>query len=321
MRFRTLAASLAVLATLAGGLALVTDRRAAARERAAEAAFPPTGQILAVEGVAVHVDVRGHGPDLVLIHGASGNTRDFTMGLADELARRFRVITLDRPGLGWTGNGGAPVLSPQDQARLLRAAVTRLGAERPLILGHSYGGAVALAWALDAPEAVAGLVVLSGATMPWEGSLGLWYRLNETAPGRAVLAGLVAAFAPARLAEQTVEEIFAPDPPPPGYLDGIGLGLTLRRASLKANAAQVNGLLPHVTEMARQYPALAMPVEILHGDADTITPIKTHARPLARLIPGARLTELAGAGHMPHHTHPAAVIAAIERAATRAGLH
>lgn len=320
MSFRKLALSLIATAAVLGGAILVTDRRAAAREAAAEAAFPPTGQFLAVDGVQVHADVRGAGPDLVLIHGASGNTRDFTHALADDLARRYRVIAMDRPGLGWTTDGGAPVLSPGEQARILREAASRLGATRPLVLGHSYGGAVALAWALEAPQGAAGLVIVSGATMPWEGGLGLWYRLTDSRAGRAILAPLIAAYAPARLAESTVAEIFAPDAAPPGYLERVGAGLSLRRHSLRANTAQVNGLLPHVRAMAERYGDITLPVEILHGDADTITPIDTHSRRLARAIPGAVLTELPGAGHMPHHTHPEAVAAAIDRAARRAGL-
>ena len=55
-------------------------------EARAEVAFPPTGQILQIAGRAVHVHQEGQGPDLVLIHGASGNTREFTMGLVARLA-------------------------------------------------------------------------------------------------------------------------------------------------------------------------------------------------------------------------------------------
>ena len=64
--------------------------------------YPPEGQILDVGGVPVHAVVRGTGPDVVLIHGASGNTRDFTFDLVDRLADTYRVIVMDRPGLGYT---------------------------------------------------------------------------------------------------------------------------------------------------------------------------------------------------------------------------
>jgi pimeloyl-ACP methyl ester carboxylesterase len=63
-----------------------------------------------------------------------------------------------------------------------------------------------------------------------------------------------------------------------------------------------------------------MPVEIVHGTADDVVPIHIHSEPLANQIPGAVLTRLDGIGHMPHHSAPEAVKAAIHRAAARAGL-
>jgi pimeloyl-ACP methyl ester carboxylesterase len=72
--------------------------------------------------------------------------------------------------------------------------------------------------------------------------------------------------------------------------------------------------------MSEEYPNLTLPVEILHGAADTIVPARIHAIPLSQRLPDAALTLLPDAAHMPHHTHPEAVIDAIHRAATRAGL-
>jgi pimeloyl-ACP methyl ester carboxylesterase len=94
----------------------------------------------------------------------------------------------------------------------------------------------------------------------------------------------------------------------------------MRRHSLRANGRQVWGLKPYVTRMAEEYPKLNLPVEILHGTADTTVPADIHAIPLSRLLPDAQLTLLPDVAHMPHHTNPEAVIDAIHRAATRAGL-
>jgi len=67
---------------LLGGCGAIVDRRADTRESLAEATYPPTGQLVEVNGRTVHAHIEGRGPDLVLIHGASGNTRDFTFSLA-----------------------------------------------------------------------------------------------------------------------------------------------------------------------------------------------------------------------------------------------
>ena len=94
----------ALLAALAlAGLAALALWKARAHEARAEAAFPPEGRLIEVNGHRVHAVVTGDGPDLVLIHGASGNARDLTFDLAPRLAARYRVIVLDRPGLGHTG--------------------------------------------------------------------------------------------------------------------------------------------------------------------------------------------------------------------------
>lgn len=300
--------------------------RADLNEAQAEARYPATGQFLTVDGQLIHAHVEGDGPDVVLIHGASGNTRDFTFALTRALARDYRVIVFDRPGLGWSerapGNfGGAFNLrseSPREQARFLQAAADQLGVTRPVVLGHSYGGAVALAWGLERPADTGALVLVAGVALPWPGRLDPMYRVTSSRIGAATVVPLITAFAPEARVQQAVAGIFAPNPVPPGYLRHVGAGLTLRRESFRANARQVNALRPHMVDMERDYTRLTMPVEILHGTADTIVPASIHAEPLARRLPDARLTLLEGVGHMPHHAAPDAVIAAIRRAAGNA---
>lgn len=322
-----LAASLLLLLLLASiaGCAVV-DRRASQREAQAEALFPPEGQIIDVDGRRVHAVVAGSGPDLVLIHGASGNTRDFTLSFVERVTDRYRVIVFDRPGMGYTDRAdpayarpfNSQAESPAEQAALLQAAAAQLGAERPIVLGHSYGGAVALAWALNHPENIAGLVNVAGATQPWPGELGTLYRIMGV--GGALVAPLITAFAPQDRVRQVIEIIFAPDPVPGGYGAEVGAALSLRRDSFRANARQVNGLRAHVVEMSPRYPTLDLPVEIVHGDADDIVPLEVHSIPLSRQIEGANLTVLEGVGHMPHHAAPQAVVEAIDRVAARARL-
>jgi pimeloyl-ACP methyl ester carboxylesterase len=128
-----------------------------------------------------------------------------------------------------------------------------------------------------------------------------------------VAAPLVAAWTSDARAEAAVAGIFAPDPVPAGYLAHVGAALTLRTATLRANSAQVAGLKPHIVAQVPRYPGLTLPVEILHGTADTIVPHDIHALPLSRLLPNHRLTLFDGGGHMPHHAQEAAVLDAIAR--------
>lgn len=312
--------------TLAALTALV-QWRAYQREVKANTEFPPIGELLDVDGTMVHALVQGEGPDLVLIHGASGNLRDFTFGMVETLATRYRVILFDRPGLGSTDalprNAGAwnkTSASPAEQADLLQKATDQLGVSNPIVLGHSYGGAVALAWGLLRPEQTAALVLVSAVSGVWPGRLGWQYQLTGSTLGSGLVIPIISAFLPESFVQSSVASIFAPQPSPENYARHIGSDLVLRRASMRANTQQVNALLPHIREMVPQYGTLTMPVEIVHGTADTIVPMDIHALVLMTQLPNGNLTTLPGVGHMPQHVEPNAVCDAIDRAAARAGL-
>lgn len=321
MTFSRLAVSLLIAGSLAlGGCGAAVSQRAADREAVAEASYPPTGQLIEVDGHTVHAHVEGRGPDLVLIHGASGSTRDFTFSFVDRVKDRYRVIVFDRPGLGWSDDIGPAGNSPLVQVDLLRKAAGQLGVRRPIVLGHSYGAAVALAWGLRDPGNTAGIVTVSGAVMPWPGDLGPIYALTSSSFGSAAVVPLIAAFVSDQRADRVVEQIFAPQVVPAGYPEYFGVGLSLRRESFRVNARQVTNLKPYLKLMQPNYPKLPVPVEILHGDADRVVPAEIHAEPLGKLIPGSRVTILKGIGHMPHHVAADEVGAAIDRVAVRAGL-
>jgi len=297
------------------------QHRARQHEARAEAAFPPQGQILDVNGHRVHAVTMGAGPDVVLIHGASGNLRDMTFSLAPRLADRFRVTVFDRPGLGYSDRINRTGATIRQQAALLSDAARQLGIDRPVVLGHSYGGAVALAWAVHRPDHIAALVPLAAPAKPWKSDLSLYYKtLSHPVLGPVVIPLLTAFVRDARV-ERAVSEIFEPNTVPPGYIDHVGAPLTLRRDALRANALQRANLLDEITALQDALARLTLPIEIVHGTEDTTVGLRIHAEPLADQVPSARLTRLPGIAHMPHHAAEDAVIAAITRAATRAGLH
>ena len=302
---------LLITITISAFVAYKADRN----ERQAVRQFlPEGGRALMIGGVQVHAVEMGAGPDLVLIHGSSGNTRDFTFSLAEKLAQRYRVIVFDRPGHGYTHRINETGATIRQQADLLATAARQMGAEKPIVLGHSYGGAVALAWAVNHPDALAGLVLVGAPSQPWTTPLDRHYRLLSHPVIGPPLATLITAFVGNARVEQALEGIFAPNPVPEGYAEHVGPGLTLRRSSQLANARQRANLLAEITALQPLYSQITVPVEIVHGAADTTVGLKIHAEPLARQIPQARLTRLEGIGHMPHHVAPQEVIAAIARA-------
>jgi len=305
----------AVLAGCATGAARVTGGTPTV-----EKSHPPEGAFLEVDGRKVHAVVRGAGPDLVLIHGSNGNTRDFTFAFMDRMSDRYRVIALDRPGHGYSD----PLPRDQEdilsQARHLQAAAETLGASRPLVLGQSYGGAVALAWAVERPETVAGLISVAGVSHPWEGGLSPFYRLTSNPIGAVIAVPAISAFASDARIARAFDEVFEPQAVPEGYLEHFGPGLALRPASMRLNARQRAALKGEVTALVPRYVDISVPVEVVHGTADRTVYLEIHARQLARDVPGTVVTELPGIGHMPHHVAADAVEAAIDRVARRAGL-
>jgi pimeloyl-ACP methyl ester carboxylesterase len=309
-----------ILVGLAGLFWGVTLWKAARHEARAQAEYPPLGQFVTVDGVRLHLLQQGSGPDIVLIHGASGNMRDFTMDLVGRLSDRYRVTVIDRPGLGHSDRLDRDGATIFEQADALVAAVAQLGVTRPLVLGHSYGGAVALAWATRHPEATAGLILLAAASNPWEGPLSTYYRVLSHPLGQALAVPVLTAWVPDHVVTDTIAQVFAPQPTPDGYADYIGAGLTLQRRALRENALQRASLLAEVRQMVSDYAQIDLPVEILHGDADTTVWPSVHSEPLSHQIAGAIYTEMAGVGHSPHHAEPDTVAAAIDRGAARAGL-
>lgn len=299
----------------------VTLWKAARHEARAQVDYPPLGRFVTVDGARLHVLQVGQGPDIVLIHGASGNMRDFTLDLVPRLSDRYRVTVVDRPGLGHSDRLDRDGATIFEQADVLVRAVADLGVTRPLVLGHSYGGAVALAWATRHPDATAGLILLAGASNPWDAPLSTYYRVLSHPLGQWFAVPLLTAWVPDHVVTDTIASVFAPQPTPAGYSDYIGAGLTLQRRALRENALQRAGILDEVRTMVPDYAGLDLPVEILHGDADTTVWASIHAEPLARQIAGAHLVLMPGVGHSPHYAEPDTVVAAIDRAAARAGLN
>jgi pimeloyl-ACP methyl ester carboxylesterase len=294
--------------------------RAARNERAAEATYPAEGQLILLGNQTVHAVVLGDGPDLVLIHGASGNTRDMTFAFAKQMSETYRVIVFDRPGFGWSTPLPGDQGSIFDQARILQKAAAELGATKPIVLGHSYGGAVAMAWAVELPETLAALIPLGGATQVWPGGISTFYQITGTWLGGQTVVPFIAALASESIVTDAVAAIFAPQTPPDGYSAYVGGGLSLRRHTLRINAQERRRLKSEIGQMQPRYPQIKIPVEIVHGAVDDTVPVITHAEPLSKQIDGAVLTLLEDVGHMPQHADLDAIHAAIDRVAARAGL-
>ncbi len=295
---------LAAAAALQGCVAWTAERKA-----------PPIGRFIDTGGARMHVLELGaanaaKGPPVVLIHGASVNLRDMKIALGDRLAAERRVIIIDRPGRGYSTRPERGY-ALERQAALIHATLNALGVEKPVIVGQSLGGAVALAYTLAYQDEMTGAVLLAPVSHPFEGGIA-WYNHLSQWPiaGTVFRRGLLPLYAPL-VARKSVEKSFAPDAAPAGYYENAGVTLLFRAKDFKANAADLTNLNRQLVAQSPSYAGIRVPVVIYSGDADTTVSPKIHADRLVKDVPGATLTMLPDTGHALHHAEPEVIAAAV----------
>jgi len=306
-------ASFVGLALLIGiGLALFSRQIA----RKVEAALPPLGRFFEFGEARIHYLDEGTGPAIVLVHGLGGQMRHFT-ALGQALRRRgLRTIAIDRPGSGHSSR--FQTAAPSAQARAVAELIRHLGLERPLVVGHSLGGAVALALALDFPETAGGLVLLAPLTQPQAEVPALFRGLAiRSLLMRRLIAWTLAVPLGIRQGPAALKTVFAPEPVPADFAVAGGGLLSLRPKAFIAASADLVAAQDAMELQAVRYPTLDLPVGVLFGTEDRILDCARHALTLRDQIADVELELIEGAGHMLPLTRVDAAVAFIERTLAR----
>ncbi len=280
--------------------------------------YPPAGTFTRVNGARVHfVHVAAPEtadlPPIVFVHGASANLNDQMIPLRPLLEGRAELLFLDRPGHGWSERGTGNE-TPDGQADSIAALMERLGIENAIIVGHSFGGAVAAAFALRHAEKTRGLLFLSAATHPWPGGATSWYYSLTALPviGWLFSETLALPGGVLRLNAATAC-VFAPNAVPDGYTEKAAIPLVLRPNAFHANAIDVAGLYDHVKKQALRYPEISAPTVVVSGDMDTVVAEHIHSTGLARDIEGAELVWVRNLGHKSDWIAADLAVSAIEK--------
>lgn len=290
------------------------------RTRRAERRDPPEGSFVELGRGRLHYVERGSGPPLILIHGAAYLHGDMLDGpLGARLRQRYRCISFDRPGHGYSSEYPFH-MAPQHQADLLRKAVRRLGVRRPILMGHSLGGAVALAYAARYPDEVAGVVTLAPQAFPKATAETVGFGLLGAVQGLPPLDRTISPVLGRLGLGKVIEEAFRPQEVPRSFLESAPAGLLTRPVQIRSTSQEILVDLPSMMALARQYRRIRAPMAALAGTGDVVLDAHDQAGRLARTVPGTRLHLLPGLGHMLHYFAPEAVMAALADVRMRAGL-
>jgi pimeloyl-ACP methyl ester carboxylesterase len=275
----------------------------------------PSLQFRTIHGYRRAFRVAGSGPALLLIHGVGDDSTAWEPVHA-KLAQRFTVIAPDLLGHGESDKPRADYSLPAF-ANGMRDLLTVLGIDRVTVVGHSFGGGVAMQFAYQYPQLVERLVLVSTGGV-----------------AKDVSVALRAAAMP--MGSEALAVLRVPGVLPAVRLFGRAIGTVLGSTKFGRDAADVVGLLegfrdPHalsafartlrsvvdrrgqfVTMLDRSYLMQSVPMQLIWGDEDLIIPV-SHARMAHAAMPGSRLEIFEDSGHMPFHDHPDRFVEVVER--------
>lgn len=305
-----------LVAAFAAGYFVLATRRIAGE---AERAVPASGQFLALGRHRIHYVEQGQGRPILFLHGLGGQLHHFRHTLFDRLGGDFHLVAMDRPGSGYSARPAEFSGSLTEQARLVRDFIAAKGLERPLIVGHSLGGAVALALALDHPDSMSGLALLSPLTHV-EDELRPEFRSLYVRSSwlRHLLANTIWVPTSLKYAPLTLAFVFGPQQPTKDYAIGGGGLAGLRPSHIYATSSDLVAIEQDLASLEARYEELKMPVGVLFGTADRVIDYRLNAEPLVGRIGNLELELVDGLGHMPQFIEPQRVDAFIRRIAARA---
>ncbi len=301
-------------------LVVVAAGFSAYKSRAIEQAYPNIGELTDIGGYrlnAVHLPrpKTADLPALVFIHGASGNLRDQFEAFAAPLSGRAEMLFVDRPGHGYSERGSAENALPSGQADAIARLMEKRGIKSAIIIGHSFGGAIAAAFGMRHPEKTEGLLFLAPATHPWPGGVDWYYTLAATPVFGWLFTQLFVIPIGLRRVETGTLSIFRPNARPADYIMKTAPELVLRPQTFRNNAIDVVNLFAYVSAHAPRYSEIKAPTVIITGDSDEVVLEELHSRGLARDIADAELVTIRNLGHKPDYVTTDVAIAAMERLA------
>jgi pimeloyl-ACP methyl ester carboxylesterase len=302
-----LAIGLVVLVVLViGGFRLAAAWREAT---AADVAPPPNGHYVATRSGRIFVQEAGpaNGTPVVLFHGTAAWSEFWRKTLTALGDAGFRAIAVDLPPFGFSDRPTDNSYNRAAQAARVREVLDRLGIERVIVVGHSFGAGAAVETVLHDLERVRGVVLIDAA-------LGLTGTPSDAKPPfylkpRWLREALVALTVTNPLmTRHLLAMMVAKQDHVDEYAEIVQRPLA-RKGTTRDIATWLLYFMVHDSDAvsADRAAYAKMPrTAVLWGEKDTVTPLD-QAEDLRRLIPGATLTVLPGLGHIPQIEDPDAL--------------
>jgi len=293
--------------------------------RSVEQRIPPIGDFVDLPEARLHVLDRGVAgeaiPPVLMLHGLGGQLHHFAYHLVDAIAKHTRVVTLDRPGSGYSNRRAGTATTLRQQAHAFVALLDRLKIDKAFVVGHSLGGALALTLAIYHPTRVAGLALITplAFTPP---QVPKAFRALDVGSSlvRQIIAWTLATPGFMLGRDKVLPAIFGPDPVPKDFAIRAGGILAMRPSQFVATSEDLCALPDHLPELISRYDELrrqdAPPVNILVARQDRILDSKNQGIALAEQLKRAHL-EIVEGGHMLPVTQPDVVVKFIEESLKR----
>jgi pimeloyl-ACP methyl ester carboxylesterase len=278
----------------------------------------PSSRYVVIEGTRLHFLIKGAGRPVVLIHGNPGSCQDWAR-LYGPITARYQAVAFDRPGHGRSERPNHEDATVEVQARMLHAALAELHIERPILVGHSWGGALALVYALEFPNDLAGAVLMAPAVYESEDGVSFLSKLPALPVVGDVMNFLFTPLIGSWLIRTDLKKAFAPDRIPEHYLRAVQSEWT-RSKRVKAYSVDDALLSYSLPKLSLRYPEIRVPVVIVTGDSDLIVPSEKNSHRLHRSLPASTITILPRTGHQIPFSRPDAVVEAIDQMAAQAAV-
>lgn len=261
---------------------------------------PSSGALQPVSGGAIHFVESGpkDAPPVVLIHGLSGQLQHFTYAMQDNLARSFRVIALDRPGCGYSVRTSDHLAALPEQARMIHEFLEARAVRHPVLVGHSLGGAVSLAMALQKPDSIRALALVAPLTHPTTDGPDVFKGLQiHSSVLRRLIAQTVAVPLAKHTAAQVLDQVFDPEPWPEDFLTRGGGALGLRPQAFVTASTDLLAADDGIAAQSERYRNdLSVPGSVLFGAGDAVLDPELQGASMQQFGLGYECLE--GRGHM-----------------------